>query len=62
MKKEERVSFYSHFIGFILAVIGTIYLVYITDSINLRVLVIIYGLSVITLFLTSSLYHANKKI
>ncbi len=61
IKKEERVSFYSHFIGFIIATIGTIYLVYIVEGFTLQIITIIYGLSVMTLFLASSLYHANKK-
>ena len=61
IKKEERVSCYSHFIGFILAIIGTIHLIFITDSLIFKIIIIIYGLSVMTLFLTSSLYHANKK-
>ncbi|MFW6282212.1 MAG: PAQR family membrane homeostasis protein TrhA, partial [bacterium] len=61
IKKEERVSFYSHFIGFILAVIGTIYLVYIADNLILRIITMIYGLSNTILFLASSLYHANKE-
>ena len=61
IKKQEMVSFYSHFIGFILAVIGVIYLVFNTKSFALRIVTIIYGLSLISLFLASSLYHANKK-
>lgn len=61
IKKEERISCYSHFIGFILSIIGTIYLVFKADSLIFKIITIIYGLSVMALFLTSSLYHANKK-
>lgn len=61
IKKEERVSFGSHLIGFLLAIIGTVYLVYIAEGLSVKIVAIIYGLSVMTLFLTSSLYHANKK-
>ncbi|HLV08621.1 MAG TPA: hemolysin III family protein [Halanaerobiales bacterium] len=61
IKDEERFSCYSHFVGFILAIIGTIYLVFIADSLILKIITMVYGLSVIILFLTSSLYHANKK-
>ncbi|MCK8825938.1 PAQR family membrane homeostasis protein TrhA [Fuchsiella alkaliacetigena] len=61
IKKEEKVSFYSHFIGFILAIIGAIYLIYIAEGFALKTISLIYGLSVILLFSASSLYHANKK-
>lgn len=61
IKKEEKFSFYSHFIGFILAIIGLIILICITDGFALKIVAIIYGLSVMVLFLASSLYHANKK-
>lgn len=62
IKNTERISFYSHFVGFLLAVIGTIYLVFIArDSIMKIITSTIYGSSVIFLFLASSLYHAFKK-
>jgi hemolysin III len=59
--KKERFSFYSHFIGFILAIIGLINLVYVAHSFALKMVSVIYGLSAMILFLASSLYHANKK-
>ncbi|EOD01329.1 PAQR family membrane homeostasis protein TrhA [Caldisalinibacter kiritimatiensis] len=61
MNKEERFSFYSHFFGFILAIIGLINLVYIADGFSLKIVSIVYGVSVMLLFLASSLYHVNKK-
>mgnify|MGYP006281767841 CR=1 FL=1 len=61
MKQEEKVSFYSHFIGFILAVLGTAYLIYKTQDFAMNITIIIYGFSLITLFLASSLYHFSKE-
>ncbi|MFW5971883.1 MAG: PAQR family membrane homeostasis protein TrhA [Bacillota bacterium] len=62
MKKTERVSFYSHFVGFILALIGTGYLIYVArDSILEIITSTVYGFSIIFLFLSSSLYHAFKR-
>lgn len=61
IKKEEKISFYSHLIGCILALIGTVVLFYTAKGVSLKIVAVIYGLSVITLFLSSSLYHANKK-
>ncbi|MFW6311655.1 MAG: PAQR family membrane homeostasis protein TrhA [Nanoarchaeota archaeon] len=61
MKKDERVSFYTHFFGFIAAIIAMIIIFAISEKMSLRFLSLIYGLSVIFLFLSSSLYHAHKK-
>ena len=62
MKKEERVSFYSHFAGFILALLGLILLIYRALNDPGRIVVAaVYGVSVVFLFLASSLYHAFKK-
>lgn len=61
IKKDERVSYYTHFIGFLLAILGTFILLYVSDK-NYKIIIsIIYGTSVISLFLSSSLYHAFKK-
>ncbi|MFW6266591.1 MAG: PAQR family membrane homeostasis protein TrhA [Halanaerobiales bacterium] len=62
MRKDEKVSFYSHLLGFILALIGTIILIFVTDNTAYKVVSIIYGLSNMTLFLASSLYHAHKEV
>ena len=61
MQSEEKFSFYSHFSGFILVILGAIYLLYMTENFLMQVLASIYGISVIFLFLNSSLYHAHKK-
>lgn len=62
MKKEERVSFYSHFAGFILALIGLIILIFrAIDHPGKLITAAVYGASVMFLFLASSLYHAFKK-
>ena len=61
IKEKEKISFYTHFLGFILALIGTIYLLYLSESRSVTIISIIYGLSAMILFLASSLYHANKK-
>ncbi len=62
MKKDERISFYSHFVGFFLALIGMIILlIKAFDSLDKIIIAAVYGLSVVFLFLASSLYHAHKK-
>ncbi|MGM0471224.1 MAG: PAQR family membrane homeostasis protein TrhA [Bacillota bacterium] len=61
MKTVERFSCYSHLIGFILAILGTAYLIYHTSTVSLQIVVTIYGLSVMVLFLASTLYHTNKE-
>lgn len=62
MRKEERVSFYSHFVGFILALIGLVFLIFrALESPDKIIVAAVYGASVAFLFLASSLYHAFKK-
>ncbi len=62
IKKEERVSYYTHFFGFLLAIIGTVILIYISKDSRYKIIIsLIYGFSVVSLFLSSSLYHAFKK-
>ena len=61
IKKSESVSFYTHFFGVFIFLLGTIYLIYKTKSIDLNIVSMIYGISNMILFLASSLYHANKK-
>ncbi|MEJ6951643.1 PAQR family membrane homeostasis protein TrhA [Natronospora cellulosivora (SeqCode)] len=61
MKKEERISFYTHFAGFIAAIIAMIILFAISEGVSLSILSLVYGLSVVFLFMSSSLYHAFKK-
>ena len=60
--RGEKIAFFSHFIGALAALAGTIWLVIFTRTdVKLMTAVLIYGLSIIFLFTASSLYHANKK-
>ncbi|MFW6288119.1 MAG: PAQR family membrane homeostasis protein TrhA, partial [bacterium] len=61
IKVEEKVSFYTHFLGVLMTIVGIIVLLVISDEINQIVISLIYGISVIILFSSSSLYHAFKK-
>ena len=61
IKQEEKISFYSHLIGFVLALMGTIYLLWLVEGVVYNSISLIYGLSVMVLFLSSALYHANKE-
>ena len=62
VRSEEAFNFYSHLFGMIAAAVGTFFLIMqATDSASLLVTATIYGLSVVFLFLASSLYHAFKK-
>lgn len=62
MRNDEKVSFYSHFIGFLLAIMGVIFLVFrALDNPGKLTVALVYGISVMFLFLASSLYHAFKK-
>ena len=62
MLKEERFAVYSHFVGFLIAVIGAIILI-IQASIHQkhRLLASIYSFAIIFLFAASTLYHYFKK-
>jgi len=59
---QEAFNVYSHLVGVIAAVVGTVFLVLVACySISALIVALIYGSSVIFLFLASSLYHAFKK-
>ncbi len=63
-KKEEILSSISHGFGLALSIVGffgLIYLGLIRDNIWLLISFIIYGLSLITLYLASTLYHGVQK-
>lgn len=61
IKSQEVFNFYSHLLGMIAAVIGTVFLVNVaSDSLSLLITALVYGLSLIFLFSASSLYHAFK--
>ena len=59
---QEAFNVYSHLVGVIAALVGTVFLVIVACySISALIVALIYGSSVIFLFLASSLYHAFKK-
>ena len=62
IKKQESFNFYSHLVGAVAAVIGTVFLVLVARySASALITALIYGISVVFLFLASTLYHAFKK-
>jgi hemolysin III len=62
IKKQEAFNFYSHLVGAIAAVIGTVFLVLVARySTSALITALIYGISVVFLFIASTLYHAFKK-
>lgn len=62
MSEKESFSFWSHCIAAIISFIATVVLVVITKGdLSNRLIAMIYGLSVVFLFTSSSLYHAFKK-
>ncbi len=62
IKTQEYFNFYSHLVGVVAAVVGTVFLALVASySTSALVTALIYGLSVVFLFAASSLYHAFKK-
>jgi hemolysin III len=62
IRRQEKVSCYSHLAGVFAAIAGTAYLIYVTrTSVAHAVVSIVYGFSVILLFLASASYHALKQ-
>ena len=62
VKSQEAFNFYSHLAGMLAAAVGTFFLLNRAGSSgSLLVTAAVYGLSVVFLFLASSLYHAFKK-
>jgi len=62
IRKDERFSFYSHTLGALASMIGTIILIVIANrSSVLLMLSIVYGISITMLFSASALYHAKKR-
>ena len=62
IRQQEKVSFYSHFIGAITAIISAAWLIYTVRSSAAHVVVaMVYGLSVILLFSASAAYHGLKQ-
>lgn len=62
VKSSEAFNFYSHLLGALAAVVGTVFLLKVaTGSASMLVTALVYGLSLIFLFSASSLYHCFKK-
>jgi len=62
IRSQEKISCYSHLVGVFAAIAGTVYLIYTVRSSVAHVVVsIVYGFSVILLFLASATYHALKQ-
>jgi hemolysin III len=57
---EERLNCFSHAIGFLLALLGTYFLIVKADSLIAEISVLIYGCSLSLLLLASTLYHGVK--
>ena len=59
---QESFNFYSHLVGGIAALVGTIYLAKVAShSASALITALIYGLSIVFLFFASTLYHRFKK-
>jgi hemolysin III len=62
IRTQESFNFYSHLVGVVAAVVGTIFLALVANySTSSLVTALIYGFSVVFLFSASSFYHAFKK-
>jgi hemolysin III len=57
---EERLNTISHGVGAITATVGLIFLLLKVDGINGQFACLVYGLSMILMFLSSTLYHSAK--
>ncbi len=62
IRRQERISYYSHLVGIVAAIAGTVYLIYMARTSADHVAVaIVYGFSVTLLFSASASYHALKQ-
>lgn len=60
---EEKLNIYSHGLGAILSVVALVLMLYKSiyyNGVIAQIAAIVYGLSMITLYLASTLYHAEK--
>ncbi|MFT9486908.1 hemolysin III family protein [Tepidibacillus infernus] len=61
LKMKEPVNTWTHFVSFIAAIVGLVFLVILSrDNLSKLVIMTIYGISVILLYGASSLYHWIK--
>lgn len=61
VNKSELISFYSHALGIIIAIVGLFILIFEASTPIIQLLSVIYGISVIVLFTASTLYHGLKQ-
>ena len=62
IRNQEKISYYTHLVGALLAIAGTVHLIYAARSSASHILVaMVYGVSVILLFSASAFYHASKQ-
>ncbi len=63
-KEEDRLNYYSHFLGAALSIIGMLYFLYINsyDNIWINISIVIYGFSMFCLFMASGMYHKEQEI
>ena len=61
VSRSELVSFYSHAVGIIAGIIGLFVLMSLETTPTIRVLSLVYGISVTILFAASTIYHGLKK-
>lgn len=62
IRRQEKISYYSHLAGIVAALAGTVYLIYVArTSVAHVVVAIVYGFSVTLLFSASASYHALKQ-
>ena len=61
-KSEERLNALSHAIGFLFAMAGIVALIYKSTSYTSTIVVIVYGVSLALMFLTSTIYHNSSHI
>ena len=61
LNMKEPVNTWSHFISFVAAIVGLVFLIILSkDNISKLVTMTIYGMSVISLYGASSIYHWVK--
>lgn len=57
MKIKDQFSGFSHLLGLILSIVGTIILIYNSTNLNQAIAFLIFGLSMILLYASSATYH-----
>ena len=58
----ERFASYSHAAGGVAAIVGSIVLVVLASTWQLRLVSIVYGIGALSMLFASALYHAQKRV